>query len=332
MSKGPFARLARGYVERGFSPIPIAKPYAPLKIKGKEPGYFSPAVGHPLRIARWQRYCESPMSEDEIKHIIRDDPECGLALACGYKDLIGVDVDNVKAYPAVREVLRGSHPPTKIGRKGATAFFYGPGIKARKFREKPFRNDEGKVIRPTLVEILALGNETVIPDTIHPDTGKPYRWVCASLEDVRHPSELPAITQEHIDRLAELLAPLMPDRRDDGPRKPVRVKDAGLSAFDRRRYEGAAAAALRIKAADLAATAKPGRNDALFRAACGLGAYVLHGLLKQADLEKELVEACETNGLIADNGRGDVINTIADGLQCAGDDPFPKLKDRPKAA
>jgi hypothetical protein len=303
-----------------------------LSIKGKEPAYFSPSTGRPVRMTKWQHFCESPMSAAEIERIIRDDPECGLGLACGYEGLVGIDVDNMKAYPAVREVLGGIRPPTKIGSKGATGFFYGPGIKARKFREKPFKNDAGKVIRPTLVEILAFGNQTVIPGTVHLGTGKPYRWIYGSLEDIRHPRELPAITQEQVDQIAELLAPLMPDRRDDEPREPVKIKNAGVSDFDRRRYEGAAGAALRIKAEDLAAIAKPGRNDALFRAACGLGAYVWHGIIKQADLEKALIAACEQNGLVGDNGRGDVVDTIADGLECASDDPLPKLKDRPKAA
>jgi hypothetical protein len=283
-------------------------------------------------MTKWQRFCESPMSAAEIERIIREDPECGIGLACGFNGLVAVDIDNGKAYPAVREVLGGIRPPTKIGSKGATGFFYGPDIKAQKLRERAFENDEGKITRPTLVEILALGNETVIPDTIHPDTGKPYRWVRGSLEDIRHPSELPPITQEHIDRLAELLAPLTPDRPDNAPREPVKIKDSDLSALIRRRYEGSAKAALKVKAADLAATVKPGRNDALFRAACGLGAYVWHGLLEQAVLERELAAACQANGLIKDNGPKDVLNTIMDGLECARNDPLPKLEDRPRAA
>ena len=115
--KGPFARLAFNYLERGFSPLPIAAPYEPMGIKGKEPGYFSRAVGHPLHMSKWQRFCEKPMTPDEIERIIRQDPMCGIGLACGFNDVVGMDVDNTKAYGAIREVLGGIRPPTKVGQR-----------------------------------------------------------------------------------------------------------------------------------------------------------------------------------------------------------------------
>ena len=180
----PFARLAHRYAERGFSPVPIG-PHS------KVPGFRT------RHMNKWQLYCETAADHRQIDSWIRREPEAGIGLACGYNDLVAVDVDNVKAYPAICQVFAGTHPPTKIGRKGASAFFWSEGvfIPSQKFYGKPFPNNEGKMIRSTLVEILALGNQTVIPDTVHPDTGKPYRWVHASLEEVRHPSDLPVLTQ-----------------------------------------------------------------------------------------------------------------------------------------
>jgi len=274
----------------------------------------------------WPRLCESPMSANEIERIIRDDPDCGIGLALGCNDLVAVDVDSEKAYGAVREVFGGIRPPTKKGRKGATAFFRGS-IKSRKFREAPFENEDGKIIRPTLVEILAYGNQTVIPGTIHPDTGKPYRWVSGSLEDIRHPHDLPVITPDHIEQLAELLAPLMPEFRDE--REPVEVRDPNLSPVMRRRYEGNARAALEAETLKLANTAKPGRNDALFHATLCLGKYVHHGIIEKSELVSALMAACEQNGLTRDNGRKDAINTIHDGIQWSRNHPLPELQERP---
>lgn len=315
----PFARIALAYAERGFSPIPIG-PHS------KVPGF---RTGH---LHKWERFCDAAADAHQIESWARYEPNAGIGLACGFNDFIAVDVDNVKAYAAVREVFGGIHPPTKRGRKGATAFFSAKGaaIRAQKFRERPFENSNGKIVRPCLVEILAHGNQTVIPPSVHPDTAKPYIWIHASLEDVRHPRDLPVITQRHVDQLAEALAPLMPERRDDEPTAPIKVRAADIDAARRRRLEGFAYAALQAESLALSHTGKPGRNAELFRISCLLGKWVANGIIAQGFIESSLLSSCQANGLLRDNGPRDVKNTIADGLFYARNDLLPDLAERPR--
>ena len=170
----------------------------------------------------------------------------------------------------------------------------------------------------------------MIPDTIHPDTGKAYRWVANnSLEDIIRPSDLPLLTPQHIEQLAELLAPLMPNR-PEGETERVEVRAVDLTALERRRHEANARVAFEKEISKLKNTARPGRNATLFRITrWALGAYVHHGIIKQSELEKELLAACESNGLIDDNGLHDVMNTINVGIRLSKGDSLPPLKERP---
>jgi hypothetical protein len=331
-SNSPFARLAHSYAERGFSPLPIAEPYEPLRIKGKEPGYYSPSIGHPIRMSKWERLCMKPLSAHEIDRIIRDDPECGLGLAMGLNDVAGVDVDDKRAIGPVREILGGAHAPAKRGQKGATGFFRAPGVRSRKFLAHPVENAEGKIIRPTLVEILVHGNQTVIPFTIHPDTGEPYKWIKGSLEEIAHPRDLPILTEQHVLDIAELLKPFMPERDYDAPIEPVKVKAVNLPDFMRRRLAGSAQAAFNAQTARIANSAKPGRNDTLFKSVCSIGKFVHHGFIPESMLVQAFMEASTKNGLVKDNGPKDVRNTIADGLHCSRNDSLPELVNRERRA
>jgi hypothetical protein len=331
MDSSPFARLARRYAERGFSPIPIALPYKPLGMKGKEPGYHCPNLGHPIRMSRWQRFCDKPMSAHEIERIIRDDPHCNIGLALGFNDVVGVDVDDTRAYGAIREVLGGAHAPTKQGAKGATGFFRAPGVKARKFRAKPVENAEGKLVYPTLVEVLAYGNQTVIPDSIHPDTGLAYRYIRGNLEEMR-PRDLPILTEQQVLDIGAILAPLMPERDHDAPIEPVRVKAVDLSEQMRKRHAGNARMAFSSQVSKVSNAGKGSRNDTLFRSICSIGKHVHHGFIPEAMLVKAFMDACDSNGLIEDNGPKDVRNTIADGLHASRNDPLPELVNRERRA
>ena len=265
------------------------------------------------------------MTPDEIERIIRQDPMCGIGLALGYRDLVGVDVDSEKAYGAVHEVIGGMHPPTKRGFKGATSFFYAPNVRSKKFLEAGSHSP--------LVEILALGNQSVIPDTIHPDTGLPYRWLsietAGTLEDIIRPRDLPLLTPQHVEQLAELLAPLMPKQHREYKREPVEIRDPNLSPLMRRRYEAIARYWLRKESADLASTAKGGRKNALLDATLRLGKYVANSIISREELEKELLAACKTNGLRKENSESDLLKTINYGLQQSKDNVLPELEERP---
>ncbi|MGO9544172.1 MAG: bifunctional DNA primase/polymerase [Rhodomicrobium sp.] len=324
MTYSPIGQAA-SYALRGFSPIPICRPYEPLKIKGKEPGYFAPNVGHMLRLTGWERFCVKPASAEEMARWLRDDPEAGLGLACGYGGLVGLDVDDPRAIPGVREVCGHVKAPSKIGSKGATGLFYDPGglITNAVFKSK--RDADGR--QQNLVEVLSTGRQTVIPHSMHWGVKRPYYWHNASLEDLT-PRDLPIITPAMIADIEAVLAPHMEPEREIAPRAEVRKAD--LSDMERRRYLGFAHKALDAETARVAAQPKPGRNCEVFRASANLGKWAANGILPSKLISDRLLEACERNRLKADNGARDVMKTIQAGFNCARNDLLPQLHERPR--
>jgi hypothetical protein len=320
---GPFASKAQDYASRGFSPLPILRKELDPRGKGKRPGY-SGFSDFAVPMSKWQGYCEAVMTPTEIGRISRMDPDAGLGLACGFNGLVAVDVDDPRVFTITRELFGPAHAPIKVGRKGGTAFFHGVGIPARKFREK--LNADLK--RPTLVEILSVGSQTVCPPTIHPDTGKPYRWVSGSLCEIGHPLELPPFRSEWLADLENALAPFMEPKRETAAFEAQRREIAQLSDIERRRYQGFAQLALESEAAALGKLSKPGRNSALFRATCLLGKWAHHGILSGEVIAAKFMDACQRNELAKDNGPRDVMKTIQAGFNFAQNDSLPVLSDR----
>ena len=84
---------------------------------------------------------------------------------------------------AIRAALGTILPTTlvrKIGNRGETMFYYGADVP-----ESKSWYINGKCI----VELIGPGRQTVLPPTIHPETGAPYYWSgSARLEDCRRMS------------------------------------------------------------------------------------------------------------------------------------------------
>lgn len=58
-----------------------------------------------------------------------------------------------------------------------------------------------------MVDLIGPGRQTVLPPSIHPDSGAPYVWTgTETLEDVA-PEELPELTPDIIDKVSAVLAP-----------------------------------------------------------------------------------------------------------------------------
>jgi hypothetical protein len=314
--KSAFEWLARGYIDRGFSVMP------------ELPRSKIPGVGGRY-LEGWQRFCREQADEAQIAAWIEAaEPDAGISLACGFAGVVALDVDNPKAYGAVREVFGSLRPPSKVGQKGVTGFFCAKGelIASRKFLER--RDECGRQF--PLVEILSTGNKTTLPPSIHPETLRPYQWRNASLEEVRHPRDLPVLTRQHLADLETALAPLME------PKRPITLRPATTPAlpetdFEKRRYIASARTALDREAQSLALTCKPGRNRRLFEVACKLGKWIHNGILASDALIAALSNACNYNGLTAENGSRDVMQTIQRGLNISRGDPLPELRERRRA-
>jgi hypothetical protein len=71
-----------------------------------------------------------------------------------------------------------------------------------------------------------------------------------------------------------------------------------------------------------------GRNVAAFRLVCRVGRWAHHGIIPRAQLIADVLEACECNGLVHEDGRKSVLDTIDSGLAKSVADALPELGDR----
>ena len=188
MTISPYAQVGPNLVAKGYSAIPIM------------PGSKRPGLAANHGMADWTRFCDRLPTDMEVG-VWSSRPGVGVGVALGTASggLVAIDIDSEEtAIWGAVEALTGVSPVRKRGRKGYTGFFRASAaLKSRPFK---FANGDG-------VDLLAHGRQTVLPPTIHPDTGKPYAWLGDdTLEHVR-PEHLPELPDDVADRLAEVLAP-----------------------------------------------------------------------------------------------------------------------------
>jgi len=310
-----FADSALSYWRRGFSPIPILA-------GGKAPG----VDGHLL--VGWQRYCVDAADNSQLAAWAQD-KACGIGVCTGFNGLVGIDVDSVKANAAVNSVFGRMGAPVKIGQRGCTAFFRDPSgtIRSSDFRAAPVIGPDGKRIQEMLVQILSVGRQTVLPPTLHPDTGKPYFWHRGSLEDC-HIEDLPVITLDNVAELEEALKPLLPQV------VPIRRAPAEVLTFtklndlERRRYEAMAGGLLRWVRETLSNRGPGGRSRAAHGMARTFKPFIREGFVDEDEVLEALLYASRANGLADKNGINDVHRDIRRGFEAGGADPLPSLEDK----
>lgn len=115
----------------------------------------------------------------------------------GYADY---DTDDVEIIHRIDEVLDISQVCTKKGKKGKTVFF--------RFDKNPAKNKYTYRLRtsdksPVLEVNLSVG-QTVLPPSIHPETGLPYKWISQSLLDIDI-DDLPILDIEKLEHLGSVL-------------------------------------------------------------------------------------------------------------------------------
>lgn len=158
---------AAKYYELGFNPIPIF---------GKRP-----------HMSGWSEFCKRRMTEEELHKLeglaeygggACGGAQVGIALGSG---LVAIDIDTNDE--RITSLLPYS-PMSKRGRTGLT----------RIYRVEKTPKSQSHQTFP--VELLSVGRQTAVPPSIHPDTGKPYKWD----EDVSWVgvSDLPLIEAEEV--------------------------------------------------------------------------------------------------------------------------------------
>jgi hypothetical protein len=219
MSDYIFRECAPALLSNGFSPLPIVP-------NSKKPGIKYPMSG-------WTKYCEAPASADEISEWSQH-ANCGIGVACGYQGLLAVDIDNDGIVDPVLAVL----PPysvAKKGSKGLTIFYR---------CEDDLPTKQFKANGSVLAEILALGRQTVLPPTIHKDTGAPYIWT-TNLTLLNTPiSDLPAFTEADFEALAAVCERFGSSNTGKSRKASKRPKAAQLDSGPARPFDEINTAAL----------------------------------------------------------------------------------------
>ena len=314
----PFAAYALPLFRAGYLPIPLI------------PGEKRPALGkgwekHRRKTIADQRRDMMPekgdeflVGEGEIALWITQYPNAGLGVLCG--DLVGVDVDNEAVAQLVHSIIPGTLV-AKRGRRGYTLLYgNGGGVVNENFRGR-----DGM-----LVEILAGGRQTVLPPTIHPDTGQPYYNLdgFAPLHDVPIGS-LPLLTVAHVDALRSAL---ITHGFMEAPKPPKVGEPEDLEHLNanRDRYAGFARRKLDMQAALLAHPREHGRRQGANNTAFALGPYVAHGLISEEEIWQSIDWASQENGKYTEldgNGRRAVRQAFEKGLSDGMKNPLPKLTD-----
>lgn len=183
---GVFGANAEFYLEKGLSVLPT------------EPVSKRPASDIP----KWNGYLNNMPSGAKRLDWVRRYQGHGLALMLGStlpngRRVIALDTD-VNQYVPVTRVIVGSPFVGKVGARGETLFLAcddGEGIKSCKLTT---HMGEG------VIDLLAAGKITIMPPTLHPDTGEPYREIGTPLYEAL--DTLPLLTKVKLERLRYVLS------------------------------------------------------------------------------------------------------------------------------
>lgn len=146
-------------------------------------------------INQWSLYGRQMPTELEQQHWLASYPKGNIGLPlgpCSGICIIDIDTEDAELDKAIRDIC-GPTPWVRVGKKGAALAYRFEGQKNFKLRGA----DGGM-----MCEFLGLGNQVVLPPSIHPDTGLPY-LASANLCEVK--DQLPCLGTGIEDKLRGLL-------------------------------------------------------------------------------------------------------------------------------
>ncbi|RKE70650.1 bifunctional DNA primase/polymerase-like protein [Pseudorhodoplanes sinuspersici] len=218
----------------GYSPLPIFA-------GGKKPGFYGGlsadgTKGPWFGLSDWQDFCTTRVSEAKAASWGRmsDRYGGGIGLACGYGGLVAIDIDDDVLIEPLTAVLP-SVVVAKRGRKGLTAFYRGdhPRDDEQWWQKRNYKTAEKR----GLLDFLAVGAQTVLPPTIHPDISQPYEWTTERTLIDTPLADLPVFTAAHRAKMEDLLrahgwdAPA-PRQQSESVDRPARSQRPGASDSD----------------------------------------------------------------------------------------------------
>lgn len=194
----PYQQAAPDLAALGFTCIPLLPhDFTQHQGRGKAPGEFR--SGNWRGMSKWQRYRDSTPSQFELG-LWSQWPNANIGLLMGTvarKDLHVVVLDfDAKDPDALDTLLRAApaSPMVKRGQKGESRFYLAP----KTLKTTSYDGPDGRLIdRLTGFDT----RQTVVPPSVHPDTGQPYMWLAGPVRA----DELPVLTDEDIEALEEAL-------------------------------------------------------------------------------------------------------------------------------
>lgn len=146
-------------------------------------------------------YCNRlPNDNEQASWMEYRDAGVGVCLGAA-SNLVAIDFDNdVDGMQAKIEALLPESPVKKRGAKGYTAFY--------RFNSEASKGLSVGGVR--VLDILASGRQTILPLSLHPDTGLPYIWLTEATLENTLAADLPIIPSEVMREIHALFAPKRP--------------------------------------------------------------------------------------------------------------------------
>lgn len=162
----------------------------------------------------------------------------------GWQD---IDTDDSELIHRIDEVMDISNICCKKGKKGKTVFF--------RYKGTPKKSKYNIYLRPgdkkPIVEFNFTSGQTVLPPSIHPEIGVPYKWISNSLLDIDI-EELPIIDEAKIEFLEQILR--SPSLQEGLKNAPTSVVGDGSGMFNTMKSEVTRLLHLGIEEANIAKT------------------------------------------------------------------------------
>ena len=174
---------------------------------------------------------------------------------------------------------------------------------------------------PEGVDVRGQGGYTIAPGAVLPD-GKRYQPIPGA------PDLIAAYQTGAVPYIPEGVVALIQARRQAGDRRHSEHQSGRDAGICERAY---AEAALKGCAAELAGTARGGRNEAANKTAFRLGRMIARGWLDRLEVEAALLEAMHANGYVDDDGIQSAEATLRSGLDAGEQEPHPDLADQGSA-
>jgi AAA domain/Bifunctional DNA primase/polymerase, N-terminal len=196
-------------IERGFYPIVIGP-------GTKKPQHYVPSLGEYHDTSGWANNKRPPDKPQQ--------PGAGVGLRCGPQPgggyVVGIDWDRDDAAIAALDAF--PQTVSKTGQKGFTAFYYS---------DKPVPAKDFLIGKVAAAQVLGAGRQTVLPPTVHPDTGRPYAWDSEYTLYSLRPSDLPKLPEDYIERIEAILRTLGYEPAPEKPRSNGHDHDASENPY-----------------------------------------------------------------------------------------------------